>query len=805
MDSFGDDRPAPEAEPRRRSIVARVADVAVRHGRVTLAAWVGLVVFGIVSYTTLLDREGFPPIETPLVLVSGPYLVDDAERVDSEAAVPLVETYTQIDGVVRVDSLAEGNGYSLLVEFDGVSAADGAALMRIATPGIGFAFGPRIRPVDTTKIVESFEVLVSVSAPGGATIEELQLVAGSVSEQLRLDEAIARAEAQPLLVNGFDEETGEDEIRRAHYARVAFVGSDGFREAVTIGLERNEHIDIDLLEFSERVSAAIDRLDVDPRYDVAVTADFANNVRSQLSGLSRNLLTGLAAATLVTLLLIGWRAALMTSVFMISVMLMSLSGLWLFGFSLNTMTLFGLILTLGLLVDDAIVVSEAVDAELARPGDSADDSEAALVAVSKAVDRVGQASLTGSLTTVLVFAPLLFVGGTLGEFIRAIPAAVVITLVSSYVLSVTVIPALGGGVLASGSKHTSVSARVQARVARGLGALAAYPSRNGVTGWLLGAVLVVGAIETLMAASSIAGGLGRDVFPEAKDTNSIEVSIDFDPGVTVDEALAVADVVDVAIVEELGADLVQAQYTRGDERTAEVLIDLTPLEDRDTKSPAYVEALQARLPDFERARVTVAAVGAGPRPEPLPFAVQITADESTVAAAQRLAEELSVAMVGQPLDKVGGDPSTVTEALISTEAQVARTDGVRHIEVRAAFDTDDTTANLDAAETLVTDLYPSAELVRRGLAGDALRFDFGTESENRDSVGSLLVALFVALFLMIALMLIQLRSVVQPLLIVVAIPFSFLGVAVVLALTDNSLSFFVMVGFVALLGVVVNN
>ena len=518
---------------------------------------------------------------------------------------------------------------------------------------------------------------------------------------------------------------------------------------------------------------------------------------------------------MVTLLLIGWRAALMTSVFMVSVMLMSLTGLWLLGFSLNTMTLFGLILTLGLLVDDAIVVSEAVDVELGMPAvgsagptgsdETADRERSQLDAVTRAIDRVGPASLTGSLTTVLVFAPLLFVSGTLGEFIRAIPAAVVITLVSSYVLSVTVIPALGGRLLAAGRTKPSLSARLQASVARGLGALAAYPSRNGVKGWLVGAVLFVGAIETLVAASSVARGLGFDVFPEAKDTNSIEISVDFDPGVTIDQALVVADEVDEAIVDVLGSDLVRAQYTRGDERAAEVLVDLVPLEDRDTRSPVYVDALRDRLAGPELARITVSAVGAGPRPEPLPFAVQITTEGSTLEAAERLAEELADQLVGQTLDKTGGDPSTVIETSISTDSQVARTDGVRHIEVRAAFDTDDTSTNVDATERLVRDLYPPEELVRRGLAEDALGFDFGTESESRESVGSLVIATIVALAMMIVLMLIQLRSVVQPLLIVIAIPFSFLGVASVLALTDNSLSFFVMVGFVALLGVVVNN
>ena len=68
-----------------------------------------------------------------------------------------------------------------------------------------------------------------------------------------------------------------------------------------------------------------------------------------------------------------------------------------------------------------------------------------------------------------------------------------------------------------------------------------------------------------------------------------------------------------------------------------------------------------------------------------------------------------------------------------------------------------------------------------------------------------MTALVVAMLLVVGLLILQFRSVVQPLLIILAIPFSLFGVFTALSLTDNPLSFFVFVGLIALIGVVVNN
>jgi len=91
------------------------------------------------------------------------------------------------------------------------------------------------------------------------------------------------------------------------------------------------------------------------------------------------------------------------------------------------------------------------------------------------------------------------------------------------------------------------------------------------------------------------------------------------------------------------------------------------------------------------------------------------------------------------------------------------------------------------------------------LESDAFGFDFGNESDNQESFASLGPAFGIAFLSMLVLLVIQFRSSVQWILVFLAIPFSFFGVFGGLLLTNNVLSFFVMLGFLGLIGIAVNN
>lgn len=787
---------------RNRSFITTIATTAASRWPITLAVWAAVVVIGVLAYAGGLAREGFPPVNLPIAVVDGTYFVDDPETVDADLAVPLQQAYSNVEGVADVQTFALGNAFAVVVEFeDTFTSPEGAAALTDATAGLSLPpeASVEVRSIDATKFLEIYDLLVSITGPDDASAEDLEVEAAKLEAYLAAANSVELAEVRDLLTEGTNPATGEDEIRRTRFLRVAFAETGRFDEAIAIGLIRNDGAGLDLLGFSDEINSLIaDENVLSDGYSAAVTADFAVDIRSQISNLTGNLLTGLLAVAVVSFLLIGWRISFVTAGFMATVVMAALAGLWFLGYSLNTITLFGLILTLGLLVDDAIVISESLDS-------NRDEAEDDLGVVRTALNRVGTASLSGTLTTVLVFAPMLFVTGVLGEFIRAIPATVILTLLLSFLFSVVFIPAVAKPFLLKGPASNTPIIRVEKAIGRGLGRLAEYPSSHGLKGVAVGAGIVVGALALIVGSFQIAATLGFNIFPPGSDANQLFVTAEFDPGTTIEDAQERSEEVDAIVLETLGDDLVRSQYINANERRVLAIVDLTPFNDRDTPAPTFVDRMNEKFAELQGMRVTAAPLENGPPVEDFPFAAQITVDDETVGSAQEVAIELRDQLIGSTLDKASGDETVITDAIISTDRQVFRSNGDRQIEVRASFSTDDLTNNLNATEELVADLFPGAELESRGLTDDAIAFDYGQESDNQEDFAALGQAMIVALVLMLLLLVIQFRSIVQPLLIFLAIPFSFFGVFTALSITGNPISFFVAVGFIALIGVVVNN
>lgn len=144
---------------------------------------------------------------------------------------------------------------------------------------------------------------------------------------------------------------------------------------------------------------------------------------------------------MLTLLPLGWRAAL---VVMISIPLSISIGLFALdqmGYSLNQLSIVGLIIALGILVDDSIVVVENIERWL-REGHSR--VEAAILATK----QIGLAVLGCTATLVLAFLPLVFLPEASGDFIRSLPLAVVLTVLASLFVSLTIVPFLSSRLLA---------------------------------------------------------------------------------------------------------------------------------------------------------------------------------------------------------------------------------------------------------------------------------------------------------------------------------------------------------------------
>jgi multidrug efflux pump subunit AcrB len=788
-----------------RSLITSIATLATRRWQIALGFMVMLLIAGVSAYGFGLDREGFPPIDTPIAVVTGTYFVDDADTVDAEVTNPLARAFADVPDVLEVQTQARPSSFVVVVEFgNGVDSSIGTE--RLASLNIELPPGAQAdyRSINAAKFIDSYDLLISVVGPENASPEEFQTQAAALADYLAANAEISEAVVRDLLTESIDPDTGEQEIRLTRFTRVA-LGPDDFVDAIAVGLIRDKASSLDVLGFTDLVEDELNGTDspLADGFQAEITADFATGVRQQLSSLTRNLLTGLLAVAAVSLLLIGWRVAVLTAGFMALVLMGALVGLWAVGYSLNTITLFGLILTLGLLVDDAIVISESIDANRDDPDPGEDITSVGVI--KRAIDRVGAASFAGTLTTVVVFSPMLFIGGILGEFIRPIPSTVMITLLLSFLFSIVFIPVMGRLFLLKGEKPNNPIVRAERSIANAAGRLAAMPSGNGAKGWFVGIAMALLAFLAIGSGIGLAGGLGFSIFPQGKDSVGLSLGAEFPPGTTIEQAQAVSAQINEVVVDVLGEDLLRAQYVRGNERLIQAFVDLTPIGSRSTKSPEFVDQIEERLVGLQGARVTVSQLENGPPVEEFPFAMQIRVDDDGVDAAQAFAEELIAGLIGQEVPS-GTDTVTIIDTQISTDGSIARTDGSRYIEVRAKYDeASGISGILASTEDLLAVQYSGEALQGRGLAADSLGFDFGLESDNQDDFAGLAVAGLVALALMLVLLTVQFRSLAQSMLIFLAIPFSFFGVFGALTLSDNPLSFLAVVGFIALIGVAVNN
>ena len=169
--------------------------------------------------------------------------------------------------------------------------------------------------------------------------------------------------------------------------------------------------------------------------------DQAKSVSTRLSRFAKDFIIAILLVS-ITLLPLGTRAAI---VVMISIPLSIFTGLFLldsFGFTINQLSIVGLIVALGILVDDSIVVIENIERYL-RAGKS--KREASI----EATKQIGLAVLGCTATLILAFLPLVFLPEAAGDFIRSLPMAVIFTVLASLFVSLTIVPFLASRILKS--------------------------------------------------------------------------------------------------------------------------------------------------------------------------------------------------------------------------------------------------------------------------------------------------------------------------------------------------------------------
>lgn len=798
----------------RLPLFARICLFFYDRPRLSLLIWLAILAFGIASYTTLLKRGGFPAINVPYSFVQGSYLVNDPSQVDSEIGKPLSEIITDVDKVKLIDTQSGSDFFTIVIQYEeGTDAKAGNAAVELAV---------RAANVLPLSAAAKFEPLaIGVNERGDDMLVAFYARSGSLSTQTLYDRAAAAAknltqkggialaskiEAIDPFARGVDPATGQPAVSQQRFDRFGIAEADQnqFYESIEIGIKGAKGFDV--LTLDKQVRAALSKLNNSPEFSdfsAKVSFSLAPQINDQVSGLQQSLTEGLAAILIVSALLIALRASLITVSAMVMVLMATLAVLFTIGYTLNTITLFSLILCLSLIVDDTIIMVEAIDAQRRR-------NKRAREAIAHAARKISRVMVAATLTAAMAFVPMIFIGGILGSFIRAIPITVITSLLVSLLVALTFIPLMARALLLrpkqmgqgeSGNKE-SPSHRLERFIAGTLARPILWTNhvRKRQIGLGLAAVFI--GLGFIAAGGMLFSKVGFNIFAPSKDSDQLGIQATFISGGSIEQAQAIADEADAVVNQQLGVNFKQASYyNTGTTQIATLTLDLKSFKDRDVTAPQLAEQLEKNLAGVQGAQFKVSQIDVGP---PLSaFTVRIQSDDQP--AAQALAKELSVYLSKVKLERPDGSVARMKGVTISNTGSVARRDAKLYISVSAEFDGDDTSTLVLLAENAVKKEFDDKRLARYDLSSKNLFFDIGQEEENQDSFKTLLFAFPVVLVAMYLLLTIQFRSLLQPALIFMAIPFSLFGITAGLWLTDNAFSFFTMLGFFALIGLSIKN
>jgi multidrug efflux pump subunit AcrB len=229
---------------------------------------------------------------------------------------------------------------------------------------------------------------------------------------------------------------------------------NGYRAVLLTASQKDEQ---NIFGVSDKVNPILDEFEKGLPANMKLIRNFDQSVSvsHRLTRFSNDFLIAILLVS-ITLLPLGTRAAV---VVMISIPLSIFTGLFLldfFGFTINQLSIVGLIVALGILVDDSIVVIENIERYL-RAGRS--KKEAAI----QATKQIGLAVIGCTITLILAFLPLVFLPETAGDFIRSLPMAVIFTVLASLFVSLTIVPFLSSRIL---KNHESPEGNIFLRALR---------------------------------------------------------------------------------------------------------------------------------------------------------------------------------------------------------------------------------------------------------------------------------------------------------------------------------------------------
>ncbi|MFL5107224.1 MAG: efflux RND transporter permease subunit, partial [Xanthobacteraceae bacterium] len=640
------------------------------------------------------------------------------------------------------------------------------------------------------------------------------------------------------------------------------------RPAMTI--EVSKRTGANLIETVDAVKAIVQELQKTwpASVHLTFTQDKSKIIRQMLADLQNSVATGVLLVAVVILFALGFRASLFIGIAIPASFLAGVLGLQLAGLTINIVVLFSLILAVGMLVDDAIIVSEFAERRMAEGMPPKE-------AYSLAAKRMSGPVIAATATRVAAFSPLLFWPGVVGQFMKYLPITLIATLSASLAVALFFTPTLGALLGRAAPVPHDERAKANGPYMRTVRLALRHP----------GMTLAL-AVVLLVAIQSAYGKFGRGVefFPSVEPDYG-QVVVHGRGNLSLEEKNRLVAEVETRV---LAFDGLKTVYTRigeqprGMNELSEDSIGVIQFEFADwrTRRPAHaiMDALRDKTADIPGILVEVTAPRAGP-PTGKPIQVQLSAPDPAVltAAAKQVAtilgrrselrdlddgtplpgidwkidvDKAEAAKYGAGVNTVGSAIQLVTNGLKATEYRPVDSD--KSVDILVRFPPD--RRNLDQMDELRVQtpagFVPIGNFVTRysaqrvgyidrvnasrvvtvaanvvegvqtakvqeGIARELAKTDLGPgvifklkgEDEERAKAGAFLMKAFgAAIFLIFAILLAQFNKFTSVLLTLSAVVLSTIGVLIGLMVMGQSFGV-VMTGsgLIANAGVLVNN
>jgi len=388
------------------------------------------------------------------------------------------------------------------------------------------------------------------------------------------------------------------------------------------------------VEIAEQIVERIEQIKgvfIPDDVQVTVTRDYGKTANAKSQQLIGKLIFATAFVVLLVLVALGWREAIIVGLAVVITLAMTLFASWAWGFTLNRVSLFALIFSIGILVDDAIVVVENIHRHMQLGGKSFKES------IPLAVDEVGGPTILATFTVIAALLPMAFVTGLMGPYMSPIPINASIGMLISLLVAFVVTPWLAYKIL-NPSHHQADEAAAAHNENSDDTTLYRFfkqyltPFLRGDAGQGNRRKLLLGIMILLLLSVSLAGVklVVLKMLP-FDNKSEFQVIVDMPEGTTVEQTTrvlnelgqriaAVPEVINYQIYAGTAAPinfngLVRQYYLRQQANEGDIQVNLLDKSARDRKSHEIAAALRIPLQEIGKqfnANVKIVEVPPGP-------------------------------------------------------------------------------------------------------------------------------------------------------------------------------------------------